>query len=206
MDGDLRRETDEAAGTYLAAPAEGAGLGVLVIAGADSVDGAARSFCDRLAAEGFTGLAVAASTELSGAVDALQAHDAVRGHGVAVAGVGAGATAALRLAALRADVVRAVLAFDVLALSEAGSGIPDVSGVRASVEGHYGEGAEGSRTAGLVHRLQEVLEAQGCDARLFTYPLVSPGFTDEGRPDGFHEDSARQAWVRSLEFLRAKLG
>ena len=41
---------------------------------------------------------------------------------------------------------------------------------------------------------------------MFLYPGVGHAFYNDSRPEAFNEDAARQAWVRTLEFLRAKLG
>jgi carboxymethylenebutenolidase len=42
--------------------------------------------------------------------------------------------------------------------------------------------------------------------RLFLYPGQGHAFFNDTRPEAYDEDAARQAWVRTLEFLRAKLG
>jgi carboxymethylenebutenolidase len=99
-------------GGYLAPASEGAGLGVIVVQEWWGLVDHIVDVCDRFAAEGFTALAPdlyhgktvpnrepdeaakammaldleRAARDLSGAVDFLQAHDAVRGHGVAVVG------------------------------------------------------------------------------------------------------------------------
>jgi len=41
---------------------------------------------------------------------------------------------------------------------------------------------------------------------MFLYPGTTHAFFNDTRPDVYDEDAARQAWVRTLEFLRAKLG
>jgi carboxymethylenebutenolidase len=205
---------------YLAPANEGAGLGVVVVQEWGLVDHIV-DVCDRFAAEGFTALAPdlsdrqpdeaakaltamdleRAARDLSGAVDFLQAHDAVRGHGVAVVGFGMGGGLALRLATLRPDAVRAVVPFDGIAADGAE---PDWSALTAAVEGHFAEHDQTSPEA--VAALEERLTDLGTDVRVFSYPGTSRAFFDDTRPEVYDEDAARQAWVRTLEFLRAKLG
>ncbi len=75
----------------------------------------------------------------------------------------------------------------------------------AAVEGHF---AENDDRAGpeVVRELEHTLAQSGCDVRMFVYPGTSPGFFDDTRSDVYDEEAARQAWVRTLEFLRARLG
>lgn len=216
------------AGGYLAPHGEGAGLGVVVIQEWWGLVDHIVDVCDRLAAEGFTALAPdlyhgrkvpnrepdeaarakmaldlgRAAADLSGAVDFLQAHPAVRGHGVGAVGFCMGGGLALWLATLRPDAVRAVVPF--YGMPPAGAE-PDWSSLAASVEGHY---AEHDRSAGpeAVGALDDRLNERGVDVRMFTYPGTRHGFFNDTRPEVYDDDSARQAWVRTLEFLRAKLG
>ena len=211
------------AGGYLAPASEGAGLGVLVVSAGPGLGDHVAGVCDRFSVEGFTALApdvshggredeaVAgrpvldlerAGRELSHAVDFLQAHAAVRGHGVAVVGFGLGGGLALWLATLRPDAVRAVVPFDGMAPPGAE---PDWPALAAAVEGHYAEGDDVGGADAVV-AFEERLRDLGKEVRVFTYPGAGPDFFDDTRPDVYDEDAARQAWVRTLEFLRAKLG
>ncbi|MGH9266009.1 MAG: dienelactone hydrolase family protein [Acidimicrobiales bacterium] len=215
-------------GGYLAPAVEGAGLGVIVVQEWWGLVDHIVDVCDRFTAEGFTALAPdlyhgrtipnrepdeaakaemaldleRAAGELSGAVDFLQAHPAVRGHGVAVVGFCMGGGLALWLATLRPDAVRAVVPFYSLAPSGAE---PDWSALTASVEGHY---AEQDELAGheAVAAFEEHLRDLGKDVRVFTYPGTGHAFFNDTRPEVYDDEAARQAWVRTLEFLRAKLG
>ena len=194
---------------YLAPASEGAGLGVVVIPeGSGPVDHIV-DVCDRFSVEGFTALAPdlspgdaldleRAARHLSGAVDFLQAHPGVRGQGVALVGFGTGGGLALWLATLRPDAVRAVVPFYGVAPLGAA---PDWSALTAPVEGHYGE-ADAEAVAAFDEQLRDL----GKDLRIFTYPGKGHAFFDDTRPEVYDEDSARQAWVRTLEFLRAKMG
>jgi carboxymethylenebutenolidase len=213
---------------YLAA-GEGAGLGVVVVQEWWGLVPHIEDVCERLAAEGFTAFAPdlfhgrtvpnsepdeaekammalnlpVTARELSGAVDFLVDHDAVRGHGLGVIGFSMGAGLALWLASLRPDQVRAVVPFyGAMPWPEAQ---PDWDRIQAPVEGHYGEEDDWA-TPELARDIEEQLVSRGREVRMFHYPNVGHAFFNDTRPEAFDEDSARQAWVRTLEFLRAKLG
>ena len=213
---------------YLGLAPEGAGLGVVVIPEGWGLVPHIGDVCDRLAAEGFTALAPdlshgitvppgqpdetggaamaldieAAARGMSGAVDHLCGHTAVRGHGVGVVGFGMGGGLALLLATLRPDQVRAVVPFYGIAPK---GRRPDWSRLVAPVEGHY---AEHDDTAGFdaARSLEKELADLGKEVRMFLYPGTSHAFFDDTRSEVHEPDAARQAWVRTLEFLRAKLG
>ena len=215
-------------GGYLAPAHEGAGLGVIVVQEWWGLADHIVDVCDRFAAEGFTALAPdlshgetvpnrepdeaakartaldldGAARDLSGAVDFLQAHDAVRGRGVAVVGFCMGGGLALWLATLRSDAVRAAVPFYGIVPN---GKEPDWSALTAAVEGHYAE-HDGMASPEAVAGFEAKLTELGKEVRIFTYPGTSPAFFNDTRPEIYDEDAARQAWVRTLEFLRAKLG
>lgn len=216
------------AGGYLAPATEGAGLGVVVVHGWWGLVPHIGDVCDRFAAEGFTALAPdlfqgrtfrpgdrkeadegamsldleVAGRDMSGAVDHLVRHPAVRGSGVGVVGFSMGGGLALWLATLRPDMVRAVVPFYGVVPPDRP---PDWSRLQAAVEGHY---AEDDDRAGVevARALEEELTALGKEVRMFLYPGTGSAFFDNTRPEVYDADAARQAWVRTLEFLRAKLG
>lgn len=211
---------------YLATAGEGAGLGVIVIHEIWGVDPHIRDVCDRLAAEGFSALAPdlfggrtvsdsdeairmsagldmdQAARDLSTAVDFLAGHEAVRGDGVGVVGFCIGGGLALWLGTLRPDRVKAVVPF--YGLSPRGAE-PDWSRMDAAVEGHFAE-LDDRNTPAAAHELEERLADLGRDVRMFIYPGAKHAFFNDTRQEGYDEDAARQAWIRTLEFLRAKLG
>lgn len=168
---------EQNAGGYLATPEMGAGPAVLVIP-------EDRELCDLLATEGFT--ALASADDFAAAIDFLKPHPAVRGQGIGVVGLYAGVGPALALAADRSEDVAAVVVY--------GETIPDGTGQKdwaqlpAAVQGHF-VGEESPPTDTPAGRTE-----------VFTYPTASPRFFEE---DG---DEARQAWIRTLEFLRKHLG
>ena len=215
-------------GGYLAPANEGAGLGIIVIQEWWGLVDHIVDVCDRFAAEGFTALAPdlyhgkkvpnrepdeaqkalmamdleRAAKDMSGAVDFLKAHPAVRGSGVGVVGFCMGGGLALWLATLRPDAVRAVVPFYGIAPDGAE---PDWSALSASVEGHYAEHddlANPDAVAAFESRLNEL----GKEVRVHTYPGTGHAFFNDTRPEVYNDEAARQAWVRTLEFFRAKLG
>jgi carboxymethylenebutenolidase len=54
--------------------------------------------------------------------------------------------------------------------------------------------------------LEQRLDALGKEVRMFVYPGTHHAFFNDTRPEVYDADAARQAWIRTLEFLRAKLG
>ena len=203
-------------GGYLAAAHEGAGLGVVVIHDLWGLDDHIVDVCDRLSAEGFTALAPdllngetvpdsnpdEAAKDLSGAVDFLQAHQSVRGQGVGVVGFGMGGGLAMWLATLRPDAVRAAVPF----YGIAPRGLePNWPAATAAVEGHYAEQDEMVAPASVA-AFETQLRDLGKDVRVFTYPGTAHAFFDDSRPEVYDDEAARQAWIRTLEFLRAQLG
>ncbi len=214
-------------GGYLAPAHGGAGLGVVVIQEWWGLVPHIVDVCDRFAAEGFTALAPdlyhgrtvpdaepdearkaamaqdfeRAARDMSGAVDYLMGHPAVRGDGLGVVGFGMGGGLALSLATLRPDTVRAVVPFYGIPRGEE----PDWSQMAAAVEGHY---AEHDDMAGfdVARNLETTLTDLGSEVRIFLYPNTGHAFFNDARPEVHDPDAARQAWVRTLEFLRAKLG
>jgi carboxymethylenebutenolidase len=218
----------QTAGGYLAPAAEGAGLGVLVIQEWWGLVDHIVDVCDRFAAEGFTALAPdlyhgktvpnrepdeaakammaldlqRAARDLSGAVDHLQAHPAVRGNGIGVVGFCMGGELALWLATLEPAAVRAAVPFYGIAPRDAA---PDWSAMTAAVEGHFAE-HDDMNSAEEIAALDERLRELGKDVRIFIYAGTANAFFNDTRPEVYDEEAARQAWVRTLEFLRAKLG
>jgi carboxymethylenebutenolidase len=180
---------------YLATPEMGAGPAVIVIP-------EDRALCDLLAAEGFTAHAPdlnpgQTAEDLTAAIGFLEPHEAVRGQGIAVIGSGTGAGLALWLGTHRPEDVVAVVAVAGAVPAEATP--PDWSRLTAAVQGHFAE-SDPTCPPDVVAGLEQSLEEAGATVEFFTYPTDDPRFFDE---DG---DTARQAWIRTLEFLRKHLG
>ena len=196
-------------GGYLATPEMGAGPALIVIPERRSAAHHARDLCDRFAAEGFTALAPEpeeghTAADLVAAIDTLGPHPAVRGQGVGVIGFEVGAGLALWLGLHRPDDVMAVVPFYGLPPMN-GEPPPDWSRLSAPVQGHFGE-EDPTCPPEQIAALEEALVEAGVNVEIFTYPTAGPGFFDDTRSDAYAEDQARQAWIRTLEFLRKHLG
>jgi carboxymethylenebutenolidase len=212
---------------YLATPEVGAGLGLIVIQEWWGLVSHIKDVCDRFAREGFTALAPdlyrgastkepdeagklmmamnleQAATDMSGAVDFLEQSDQVRGEGVGVIGFCMGGGLAMMLAVQRNDAVRAVVPFYGIIPWE--SAQPDWSKLTAPLQGHFAEN-DGFFTPDKVHELEADLKGLGKDVEIFMYEGVDHAFFNDTRPEVYDEQAASTAWVRTLEFLRAKLG
>ena len=213
---------------YLATPpSEGAGPGLVVIQEWWGLVPHIEDVCDRFAAEGFTALAPdlfrgetttepdeagklmmtlnleQAGKDMGGAVDFLSQSDAVRGSGVGVVGFCMGGGLALLLATQRPDEIRACVPFYGVIPWE--SAQPDWSRLQAAVQGHFAE-EDGFFTPDAARQLEQQLKDLGKEVEFFIYPGADHAFFNDTRPEVYDEDAARQAWVRTLEFLRSKLG
>ena len=212
---------------YLATPTQGAGPGVVVIQEWWGLVDHIKDVCDRLAAEGFTALAPdlyrgehasepdeagklmmalnldEAAKDMGGAVDFLDGHDAVRGEGVGVIGFCMGGGLALMLAVQKAGQVKACVPF--YGVIPWPSVQPDWSRLQAAVQGHYAE-KDAFFTPEAAQQLEADLHQLGKEAQVFVYQGADHGFFNDTRADVHDEHAARQAWTRTLEFVRAKLG
>jgi carboxymethylenebutenolidase len=220
---------DTASGYLATPPSDGAGPGVVVIQEWWGLVPQIRAVCDELATEGFTALAPdlyhgdiaehdemdkaghlmstlpmdRAARDMVGAVDYLLGHDLVRGHAVGVVGFCMGGMLTLALAARAGDKIGAAVPYYGAPLGE---NEPDWSGLTAPVLGHYAENDD-FFPPDAVKALGEKLTDMGKDVTLFFYPGTGHAFANETNALGtYDEDAKRQAWVRTLEFLRAKLG
>jgi carboxymethylenebutenolidase len=211
---------------YLSVPEGGSGPGVVVIQEWWGLVDHIKDLCDRFAAEGFVALAPdlyrgettsepdeagklmmtmnieRAAKDMSGAVDEV-ARRSGTGGGVGVTGFCMGGGLALMVAAQRGDLVRAVVPFYGLIPWEGAQ--PDYTQMRAAVQGHYAEkddyfGPE------AVAGLEKQLDAAGVEHELFIYPGADHAFFNDTRPEVYDAAAAEQAWSRTLEFFRSRLG
>jgi carboxymethylenebutenolidase len=212
---------------YLATPEVGAGLGLIVIQEWWGLVPHIEDVCERFAAEGFTALAPdlyrgqkttepdeagkllmslnldQAARDMGGAVDFLLQSDRVRGDGVGVTGFCMGGGLALMLAVQRPDAIEAAVPFYGFIPWE--SAQPDWSKLEAPVLGHYAELDE-FFTVDKARELEASLKGLGKDVDFHVYEGVQHAFFNDTRPEVYDETAASTAWVRTLEFLRAKLG
>ena len=212
---------------YLATPEAGAGPGLIVIQEWWGLVPHIEDVCDRFAAEGFAALAPdlyrgesttepdeagklmmalnieQAAKDMSGAVDHLQASDAVRGEGVGVIGFCMGGGLALVLACHRPDAVKAVAPYYGLIPWE--NAQPDYSKMQAAVQGHYAED-DGFFPPDAARALEQQLKDLGKEVEMFVYPNTDHAFFNDTRPEVHEPNAADQAWDRTLSFFRSKLG
>lgn len=209
---------------YLALPASGGGPGVIVIQEWWGLTDHIRDIADRLAAEGFVALAPdlfggrithdgAEAGEmmsqlpaeegarlLAGAVDHLLGMDEVSGTSVGVIGFCMGGGFVLALAAQQGAKINAAVPF-----YGVGSAVPsNYTGVRAAVQGHYGN-QDAFYPVAQAHEQEAQIRAES-DAEVTFYYYDAPhAFHNDENPAGnYREDFARQAWERSVAFLKDK--
>jgi carboxymethylenebutenolidase len=214
---------------YLARAKEGAGPGVVVVQEWWGLDSYIKGVCDQLADEGFTALApdlyhgqIAKHTEMDkanelmqslppdraardmgGAVDFLLGHESVRGHNVGVVGYCMGGMLALVLAAQQGERVGAVVSYYGAPL---GDMEPDWSKLSAPVLIHVAENDE-IFPPDAIEELAGRLKGMGKDVTLHVYAGTGHAFALEHNALGTYDaEAGRQAWVRTLEFLRKHLG
>jgi carboxymethylenebutenolidase len=204
---------------YVAAPA-GGGPGVLVLHAWWGLSDGIRRFCDRLAGEGFVGLApdlcggqtAATIAEAEALVEGLdddtaiaraaagiarlRAHPAVRGQ-LGVIGFSMGVWFSLDLAAKHDDVEAVVLYYGTA------SGI-DHGRQRASVLGHFAE-RDDFEPADEVSSLEHELRQAGRAVRFHVYPGVGHWFAETDRPEAHDLPAASLAFRRTVGFLRCQL-
>jgi carboxymethylenebutenolidase len=217
------------AGGYLAPAKGGAGPGVLVIQEWWGLDSWIKDVCERLAEEGFTALApdlyhgeLAGHTEMDkaselmnslpadraardmgAAVDYLLGHPSVRGQKVGIVGFCMGGMLTLLLAAQQGDRIGAAVPYYGAPLGEME---PDWSNLTAPVMGHVAENDD-FFPPDAFRQLEEKLKGDGKDVSFHYYPGTGHAFAADHNALGTHDaDAARQAWVRTLEFLRKHLG
>lgn len=208
---------------YLAEPAE-PGPGVVVMQEWWGVDEHIRDVCDRFAAEGFVALAPdlyhgettdqpseaeqkmmalsmdEAEREMRGAVDYVAGHEKCDGT-VGTIGFCLGGGLSVWAAAANPKVGAAVTYYYVMP-----HGKPDFSRIQAPVQGHFG-----TADAFVAPQDAEALEAElreaGVDAVFEYYEGAGHAFfADHDRLGTYHEDHARNAWGRTVDFLRRHLG
>jgi carboxymethylenebutenolidase len=217
------------AGGYLARAKEGAGPGVVVVQEWWGLDSYIKGACDQLADEGFTALAPdlyhgdlakhtemdkaaelmnslppdRAARDMGGAVGFLLGHESVRGHNVGVLGYCMGGMLALILADQQGDKVGAVVSYYGY---PSGDTEPDWSNLSAPVLMHVAGNDDFFGPSG-AEELEEKLKGMGKDVTMHLYPGTGHAFALDHNALGTHDaDAQRQAWVRTLEFLRKHLG
>lgn len=205
---------------YEAVPPAGGGPGVLVLHAWWGLTPFFKSFCDRLAAEGFVVVApdlhYGATAETipqaealiqqegsrtqaaaEGGLKALRAHPAVRGQKVGAVGFSMGAAWALHLASQQPEGLAAVVIFY-------GTYPLDQSQSQAAFQGHFAEQDE-YEPAESVKAQEDAIRAAGRPLDFHTYPGTGHWFFENNQPNAYRAEAAQQAWDRTLSFLRQHL-
>ncbi|MDR7300449.1 dienelactone hydrolase family protein [Haloactinomyces albus] len=209
---------------YLTLPPSGRGPGVLVIQEWWGLTDHIADVTERFAAEGFVALAPdlyggrtthdsreastmmqnlpveQATRDLSGAIDHLLAQHAVTGDSVGVVGFCMGGKFVLVMAAQQGDRVGAAVPFYGLPSAEE----TDFSHLTAPVLGHYGEHDRTITPEAVEDIRARIPAASEVPPQMHFYPAGHAFFNDRS-PSTYHEDSARLAWARTLEFLHTHL-
>jgi carboxymethylenebutenolidase len=213
---------------YLATPDGGSGPGLLVLQEWWGLNPQIKGVADRLAAEGFVGLAPdlyhgelaghdemdkagelmntlppdRAARDMKGAIDFLLGSDVVTSDGVGVIGFCMGGLLTLMISALEGDRVAAAAPFYGAPL---GDGEPDWSGLTAKVDGHFAENDDffGPEP---VKDLESRLQAMGKDVTFTVYPGTGHAFANETDAIGTYDaEAAATAWSRAVAFLKANV-
>ena len=82
---------------------------------------------------------------------------------------------------------------------------PDWSQVQGSILGHYGTEDE-FFSPEKAKELEATLKGLGKDVEFHIYEGAHHAFFNDTRPEVYDAQASDTAWIRTLEFLRAKLG
>ena len=198
------------------------GPGILVLHPWWGLNDAVKDVCERLAGEGFTAFApdlyhgrIATTVEeaeaLSGALlGGTQGREDValgarflgenadpETGGIAVVGFSLGAFYALDLSAADPENVRVVVLFY-------GTRPGDYGSSKAAYLGHFAESDE-FEPASEVKNLEKALLDAGRPVEFHTYGGTGHWFFEPDRTDAYRPEAARQAWERTVTFLRKTL-
>jgi carboxymethylenebutenolidase len=210
---------------YLATPASGRGPGVVVVQEWWGLDDHIADVVDRLASEGFVALApdlfggrvahdsdeagrlmqelpvAQAARDLGGAVDFLLAHEVVTSSTVGAVGFCMGGGFVLLLAAQQGEKVSAAVPF-----YGVGPAVPDTyTGVRAAVQGHYGERDDFYPVEQARAQEEQIHREAGVPVEFFYYPAGHAFHNDKDKLGTYDPEAAELAWSRTVDFLRTNV-
>lgn len=208
---------------YLATPASGGGPGVIVIQEWWGLVAHIEAVADRFASAGFVALAPdlyhgesarkpdeagrlmmaldieRAVRDLDGAVRHLLARPGVAPGRVGVVGFCMGGQLALAAGCANASVGAVVDFYGVHP-----NVTLDFAKLRAPVLGLFGE-RDSFVTPDVAHALERALGAAGVAVDFHIYPDADHAFFNDTRADAYHPEAARDAWTRTIDFLRRNL-
>jgi carboxymethylenebutenolidase len=209
---------------YLAVPESGKGPGVVVMQEWWGLDDHIRGVVDRFASEGFVALAPdlyrgettdqpseaeqkmmamsmdQAEKDMRGAVDYVAEHEAYDGQGIASVGFCLGGGLAVWAATANPKVDAVVTYYYVMP-----HGKPDFSKVQAPVQGHFGTNDDFVPVED-AKALEKELNDAGADAKFEFYEGAGHAFfNDTDRLGTYDESNAKQAWAKTIDFLKRHL-
>jgi len=211
---------------YLAVPDSGSGPGTIVLQEWWGLEDHIADICDRFAAEGFFALAPdlfrgettdqpdeaeqkmmamsmdQAEADMRGAVDFLAGQDGYEGEGVGSVGFCLGGGLSVWAATLNPKVRAAVSFYYVMP-----HGKPDFSKIAGPVQGHCGTADDFVAVDDAKALETEIAEASGQPVEFHFYEGAGHAFfNDTNRLGTYDAEAARQAWPRTVSFLRTNLG
>jgi len=213
---------------YLAVPASGSGLGVMVIQEWWGLVDQIKRTCDRLADEGFVALAPdlyhgdiaqhdemdkagklmstlpmdRAARDMAGAIAYLRGLPNVQNNRIGVVGFCMGGMLTLVIAAQQGDKIGAAVPYYGAPLGE---NAPDWSGLTAPVRGHYAENDD-FFPPGAIRQLEEQLRDMGKDVEFEIHPGTGHAFANEENALGTHDEEVTAAcWRKTIGFLKDRL-
>ena len=213
-----------AATGYLAVPESGRGPGVVVLQEWWGLDDHIRDVCDRFAQAGFIALAPdlyrgettdqpdeaeqkmmamnmdQAEKEMRGAVDYVASHEGLEGDRVGAVGFCLGGGLAVWAATANPKVGAVSTFYYVMP-----HGKPDFSKVNGPVLGHFGTNDDFVPVED-AKALEKELNDAGADAEFEFYEGAGHAFfNDTDRLGTYDESNAKQAWAKTLDFLKRHL-
>jgi len=213
---------------YLATPQSGRGPGIVVIQEWWGLAGHIKDVCERFAQSGFVALAPdlyhgkeaslqepdkagkllmemqldQAARDMLGAARWLAQSERTAGDHVGIVGFCMGGALALYAATL-SDIFAATVPFyPYFAVTDRAQ--PDVAKIRGAVLGHFAEKDE-AYTRAQVQDLEQRIREGGADVEFVWYPDAEHAFFNDDRPQVHNAEAARQAWERTVSFLRKHL-
>jgi carboxymethylenebutenolidase len=120
------------------------------------------------------------------------------GNGCGVIGFSLGCSYALEIARSRSDNVAAVVLFY-------GTGGGKYHAVQADFLGHFAENDQWGAHAEKVSSLKKRLSQSDGQVIFHTYPGTNHWFFESDRTDAYNEAAAKEARIRTIEFLRLRL-
>ncbi|MDR0841947.1 MAG: dienelactone hydrolase family protein [Acidobacteriota bacterium] len=80
----------------------------------------------------------------------------------------------------------------------------DVPKIKAPMLCHFA--GDDARINAGIPGFEAALKKAGIEYQIFTYPGASHGFNNDSAPERYHKEAAEQAWKRTIDFFKKKLG